>query len=229
MQAILKQISSVDGVIGSNLFNERGKVLAHACPPLLDVTYLEQAASAILDTIDGLQIAQSVQSMELRYAEGRILIRKLKGAYLCVPCSKNVNLSMVNITLNLAMKKLEAMIPAAVPITSASSDSVHSTASLSSEGMPLRIARLKKGDASSSFDQLGMVAVSQSTAKHISDFFGKSAKKIKVSTSSGGGGTFPVMVINDLELLYEGALVVGPGTEKKLKAGEGDTVTISIA
>lgn len=224
MQEILHQISSIDGVIGSSLFNEQGKILAHACPPLLDVAQLGKAAMSILDCVHGLQISQSVHGLDLRYAEGRIIVRALPGAFLCVPCAKNANLSMVHITLNLAMKKLEQ----ALVKTPAASPALGSPVS-ADEGMQLRIAHLKKSDASNSFDQLGMIAVSQSTAKQISDFFGKATKKVKVTTANGGGGTFPIMIINDVELQYESALVVGPGIEKKLKVNEGDMAMISQA
>lgn len=227
MQEILQQISALDGVIGSSLFNEQGKVLAHACPPLLDAGQLNKAAGAILDCVHGLQVSQIIHGIEFRFAEGRILVRALPGGFVCVPCAQNVNMSMVNITLNLAIKKLAQLMPkessasAALPVSGA--------APAAEGGMQLKIAHLQKSDASSSFDQLGMIAVSQSTAKQISDFFGKAAKKVKVATSGGGGGTFPIMVINDVELQYEGALVVGPGIEKKLKVGEGDVVVITLA
>ena len=224
MQTILQQITSIDGVIGSSVYNDQGKILAAACPLILDNKQLETAAGTILDCLHALQISQTVSSMELRFSEGRLIVRPLGGAFISVLCSKNVNTSMVNITLNLALRKLEQMLPkpGEAPVVAAPTTS-------GTEGMVLRIAHLQKGDVSSSFDQLGMVAVSQATAKHISTFFGKTSKKFKISTGTGSGGIFPVMIINDVEMQYDNALVVGPGIERKLKVEEGANITIELA
>lgn len=224
MQTILQQITAIDGVIGSSVYNDQGKILAAACPLILDNKQLETAAGTILDCLHALQISQTVSSMELRFSEGRLIVRPLGGAFISVLCSKNVNTSMVNITLNLALRKLEQMLPkpGEAPVVAAPTTS-------GAEGMVLRIAHLQKGDVSSSFDQLGMVAVSQATAKHISTFFGKTSKKFKISTGTGSGGIFPVMIINDVEMQYDNALVVGPGIERKLKVEEGANITIELA
>lgn len=224
MQTILQQITAIDGVIGTSLYNEQGKILAAACPLILDEKQLGTAAGTVLDCLHALQIPQTLVTMDLRFAEGRLIVRPLTGAYISVLCSKNVNMSMVNITLNLALRKLEQMLPkpGATPAAAPVAGGAH-------DGMPLRIAHLQQGDVSSSFDQLGMVAVSQATAKHISDFFGKTSKKMKISTEAGGGGVFPVMIINDVEMQYENALVIGPGIERKLKVEEGARVTIELA
>ena len=226
MQTILQQISAIDGVIGCTLYTDQGRILAAACPVILDEKQLATAAGSMLDCLHALQISKSLVNMDLRFTEGRLIVRPLSTAFISVLCSKNVNLSMVNITLNLALRKLETMLPkpgeepaapAAVPVPAEDGS------------MTLRIAHLQKGDVSSSFDQLGMVAVSQSTARQMSDFFGKTSKKIKISTEAGGGGVFPVMIINDVEMQYDGALVVGPGIEKKLKVDEGSSVHILLA
>jgi len=224
MQTILQQITAIDGVIGTSLYNEQGKILAAACPLILDEKQLGTAAGTVLDCLHALQIPQTLVTMDLRFAEGRLMVRPLTDAYISVLCSKNVNMSMVNITLNLALRKLEQMLPkpGATPAAAPVAGGAH-------DGMPLRIAHLQQGDVSSSFDQLGMVAVSQATAKHISDFFGKTSKKMKISTEAGGGGVFPVMIINDVEMQYENALVIGPGIERKLKVEEGARVTIELA
>jgi predicted regulator of Ras-like GTPase activity (Roadblock/LC7/MglB family) len=223
MQTVLQQITAIDGVMGCSLYNDQGKILAAACPLILDEKQLGTAAGTVLDCLHALQISQTMVSMDLRFSEGRLMVRPLSGAFISVLCSKNVNMSMVNITLNLALRKIEQMLPklGAAPAATASA--------VASAVMELRIAHIQKGDVGNSFDQLGMVAVSQGTAKHISDFFGRSSKKFKVTTESGEGGIFPVMIINDVEMQYDNALVVGPGIERKLKAIEGTRVSILLA
>ncbi len=229
MQTILQQIKSIDGVIGCSLYNEQGVVLAHVCPLIMDDKQLAVAASTILDCMHALQVSQKLVALDLRFGEGRLIVRPLSGAYISVLCSKNVNLSMVNITLNLALRKLETLLPKpGDPIPAAAQNQASQTIA-DEASLPLRIAHLQKGDVSSSFDQLGMVAVSQSTARQMSDFFGKTSKKIKITTDAGTGGTFPVMIINDVEMQYDSALVVGPGIEKKLKVEEGTTVHVLLA
>ncbi len=224
MQTVLQQITAIDGVMGCSLYNDQGKILAAACPLILDEKQLATAAGTVLDCLHALQISQTMVSMDLRFSEGRVMVRPLTGALISVLCSKNVNMSMVNITLNLALRKLEQMLPkpGAAPVATVS------TTAVAAESMELRIAHIQKGDVGSSFDQLGMVAVSQGTAKHISDFFGRTSKKFKVTTESGEGGTFPVMIINDVEMQYDNALVIGPGIERKLKAAEGTRVSITL-
>ncbi len=225
MQTILQQITALDGVIGCSLYNSQGEILAAACPLILDEKQLGATAAVIIECLQQLQISETMVGMELRFSEGRLIVRPLTGAFISVLCSKQVNLSMVAITLNLALRKLEQMLPK----PGVSPPSVAVPSALESEGMPLRIAYLKKGDVSSSFDQLGMVAVSQVTAKELRDFFGRVNKKITVRTVAGESGVFPVMTINDVDMLYEGALVVGPSIERKLKLEEGTQVTINPA
>ena len=234
MQTILQQITAIDGVIGCSLYNDQGRILAAACPLILDEKQLTIAAGTILDCLHALQISQTVITMDLRFSEGRLIVRPMGGAFLSVLCSQHVNMSMVAITLNLALRKLEQMLPKSgelpVAATVASVIPVAPVASAEKAegGLTLRIAHLQKGDVSSSFDQLGMVAVTQATAKQMSDFFGRASKKIRITTTAGDGGTFPIMVINDIEMLYDRALVIGPGIERKLKVEEGTEVTITL-
>lgn len=230
MQDILKYINSVEGVIGSAVFSDKGSVLANAFPALIDASSLKKAAALVLECSHGLQISQTLDILDLRYSDGRILAKSFTGATLFLLCTKNINLQMLSITLNLAVKKLEPKLPRetapspsaaspAVPVESASGDGI----------LRLAVSHLANKQASASFDSLGMIAVSQPTFSLISEYYKLPFKKlILTNTGAHTSGTFPVMVMKDMDPQYDGTIVVGPGIEKKLKVSEGDKVEVKI-
>jgi predicted regulator of Ras-like GTPase activity (Roadblock/LC7/MglB family) len=220
MQDILRYINSVEGVIGSAVFNEQGAVVDQAFPPLIDPNSLKTAVGLVLECAHGLQIARSLDILDLRYADGRIIIKDFPGALLYLMCAKNVNLQVLTITLNLAVKKLGSLLPTAVePAEEAVDSSI----------LRLSISHLASRDASKSFDSLGMIAVSQPTSTFISEFYKTAFKKLTLTnTTAGTSGTFPVMVMKDIDQQFDGTIIVGPGTEKKLQVTEGDKIEITI-
>ncbi len=225
MQDILRHINSVEGVIGSAVFNEKGTVLFHAFPALIDAAALNKAAELTLECVHGLQIAQTLEILDLRYAEGRIIIKSFPGAMLYLLCAKNINLQVLNITLNLAVKKLETLLPKE-DVVPADVPAEHSDSNL----LSLKVSHLANRDASSSFDSLGMIAVSQPTSTSISDFYKSPFKKlILTNATTGTSGTFPVMVMKDLDQHFDGTIIIGPGIEKKLKVSEGEKIEVRLA
>lgn len=229
MQEILLHINSVEGVIGSAVFSERGDLLGHAFPPLIDTATLKKVATLSVECLHGLQITQNMDLLDLRYADGRLIVKSFSGALLCLLCAKNINLQVLNITLNLAVKKLEARLPAADDST-APPAAPEPAAVESNDGiLRLRISHLADKKASSSFDSLGMIALSQPTSQYINDFYKTAFKKLTLANPAAGtSGTFPVMVMKDMDPAFDGSIIVGPGIEKKLKAVEGEKVDIRI-
>lgn len=234
MQDILRYINSIEGVIGSAVFSEQGTVVDHAFPPLIDAAALKSAAGLTLECTYGLQISQTLDILDLRYAEGRIIIKTFPGAMLCLLCTKNVNLQLLSITLNLAVKKLEALLtataaPAASPSSVAPATAPAEEVADTSGILKLRISHLANSDASKSFDSLGMIAVSQPTSAYITEFYKTPFKKlILTNTAAGTSGAFPVMVMKDIDQHFDGTIIVGPGIEKKLQVNEGDKIEIKI-
>ena len=227
MKDILQHINSVDGVIGSAIFSQKGDVLAHAFPALIDVASLKNAASLTLECTHGLQMSQTLDLLDLRYSDGHILVKAFPGALLFLLCANSINLQVLSISLNLAVKKLEAKLlseaPAAAPQSARE-------ASGSGDGLlRMSISHLANKQASASFDSLGMVAVSQPTSQYISDYYKTPFKKLTLTNSAAGtSGTFPVMVMKDMDQQYDGTVIVGPGIEKKLKVSEGDKIEVKI-
>jgi len=230
MQDILQHINSVEGVIGSAVFSDKGEVLAHAFPSLIDAATLKKAAALALECTYGLQIEQTLDTLDLRYAEGRILVKAFPGAALCLLCAKNINLQVLSITLNLAVKKLESFLPKPEePAAAEQNDAAFALPEDATGSLRLRVSHLANKEASSSFDSLGMIAVSQPTSKYITEYYKAPFKKLKlVNEAAGTSGTFGVMVMNDMDQQYDGTIVVGPGIEKKLKVGEGDKVEVAL-
>ena len=226
MQDILRYINSVEGVIGSAVFNDHGVVVDHAFPPLIDTNSLKTAVGLVLECTHGLQIAQTLDMLDLRYAEGRIIIKAFPGAFLCLLCAKNVNLQVLTITLNMAVKKLEALLLIAVETAGTAA-----SAEEAADGSILRlsISHLANRDASKSFDSLGMIAISQPTSAYISEFYKTPFKKlILTNTTAGTSGAFAVMVMKDMDPQFDGTIIVGPGIEKKLQVNEGDKIEVKI-
>ncbi len=73
----------------------------------------------MLECTHGLQIDQTLDILDLRYAEGRIIVKAFPGALLFLLCAKNINLQVLTITLNLAVKKLVALLPIGGPFHAA--------------------------------------------------------------------------------------------------------------
>lgn len=229
MKDVLQHINSVDGVIGSALFSHTGDVLAHAFPALIDAASITKAASLTLECSHGLQVSQTLDLLDLRYADGRILVKAFPGAMLFLLCTNGINLQVLSITLNLAVKKLEARLPAEPqPPVAVQQPAVENSGSDDSL-LRMNVSHLANKQASASFDSLGMVAVSQPTSQYISEFYKTPFKKLTLTnTSAGTSGTFPVIVMKDMDQQYDGTVVVGPGIEKKLKVSEGDKVEVRI-
>lgn len=226
MQDILRHINSVEGVMGSAVFSDNGDVLGHAFPPLIDAGSLKNAAVIVSECVHGLQIAQTLETIDMRYAEGRIIVRAFPGALLCLMCTKNIKLQVLNITLNLAVKKLASMLLKAEDAEPVAADAV---AVSDSSVLNLKISHLANREASSSFDSLGMIAVSGPTSGYIGDFYKTAFKKLTLTNPAAGtSGTFPVMVMKDIDQQFDGTIIVGPGIEKKLKVSEGDKVEVRI-
>lgn len=224
MQDILRQINSVEGVIGSAVFTDQGRVLAHVFPPLVDAAALDRGAELTLECIHSLQVYQTFDILDLRYADGRIVVKALPGGLLYLLCTRSVRFQVLTVTLNLAMKKIVELLPQ--PEAAPEPAKVQPDRNV----LRLKISHLANKEASSSFDSLGMIAVSQPTSSYIGDFYRSAFKRLVLENPSAGtSGIFPVMVMKDIDQQFDGTIIVGPGIEKKLKVTEGDKVEVRLA
>ena len=112
MEDILKDINAVVGVTGSFVCNGEGQVLASALPDLLDETILSTVGRTMAQTMAGLATARrrKIGDIDLVYDQGRLIAKSLGEGCLCILCVRHINVSLLNLTANVAAKKLGAKI-----------------------------------------------------------------------------------------------------------------------
>ncbi len=112
MEAILKNINAINGVLGSFVCDEEGQALARALPGIFDDDMLAQAGRTAAQTTASLWMAKQrvVGEIDLLFSGGRLIVKGLEGACLCILCTPRLNLPLLNLTANVAVKKLQRKI-----------------------------------------------------------------------------------------------------------------------
>jgi predicted regulator of Ras-like GTPase activity (Roadblock/LC7/MglB family) len=110
MKNILKDINAVIGVTGSFICNSEGQVSASALPDLFDETILSTVGRTMAQTLAGLATARrrKIGDIDLVYDQGRLIAKNLGEDCLCILCVRNINMPLLNLTANVAAKKLAA-------------------------------------------------------------------------------------------------------------------------
>jgi predicted regulator of Ras-like GTPase activity (Roadblock/LC7/MglB family) len=108
VKSILEDINAVIGVTGCFVCTNDGQVLASALPELFDEAALSAVGQLISKTMAGLATARrrKVGDIDLVYDQGRLVTKSLKEGCLCILCVRDVNLPLLNLTANVAGKKL---------------------------------------------------------------------------------------------------------------------------
>ena len=116
MESILEDINAVVGVTGCFVCDSEGEVLASVLPGVFGETALTAGRTA-MQTILGLQTTRHrrVNDLDLLYREGRIIVKSLGEGCLCILCVRNINVPLLNLTANLAVKKLTERLKALSP------------------------------------------------------------------------------------------------------------------
>ena len=108
MQAIMLGLASVPGVVGGLLSDERGNVLAQSFPPFFDQGVISGVAEMLQDGAIGLhEVTGGAKYFDLRFELGRVIIKALPNMFIAVLCKSTVNVQLLFIGLNIAIKKLE--------------------------------------------------------------------------------------------------------------------------
>ncbi|HID62234.1 MAG TPA: roadblock/LC7 domain-containing protein, partial [Anaerolineae bacterium] len=108
MESILKDINAVVGVTGCFVCDGEGQVLASAPPDLFDETILSSVGRTMAQTMAGLATARRRQAgdIDLLYDQGRFIAKNLREGCLCILCVRHINVPLLNLTANVAARKL---------------------------------------------------------------------------------------------------------------------------
>lgn len=116
MEAALGDINAVLGVTGSFVCTADGNVAAQAMPASFDPAQLTVAARVASQTLNALETSgQRASEVDLSFGRGRMLLKGLRGGVLVILCAPTINLPLLNLTANLAAKKIAAEFKASKP------------------------------------------------------------------------------------------------------------------
>ena len=109
MELILKEVNAVLGVIGSFVCLPDGKIAAQVVPEKYAVEDLNLAARVTSQTFQALALSgQHVAEAALLFSDGRLILKNFRGGTLVILCARNINVPLLNLTANVAVKKLVA-------------------------------------------------------------------------------------------------------------------------
>lgn len=110
MQALLEDLNSLPGVVGSMFCDAHHGVLSQAFPPDFDESSLSAIASALAASTPELRnVTGPVGVLDLRYRDARVVIRPAGEASLVVLCDKSANAQEVLAFASVACKKYERL------------------------------------------------------------------------------------------------------------------------
>jgi len=111
MQTLLGQLNAVPGVVGSLVSGADGRLLAHAFPPAFDLATLAAAAKTASESSAGLAtVTGTMDMLDLRCANARILVRPVSGASLLFLCAPSMNLQPLAISASVVAPKIEKLL-----------------------------------------------------------------------------------------------------------------------
>jgi predicted regulator of Ras-like GTPase activity (Roadblock/LC7/MglB family) len=254
MQAIMLGLTSVPGVMGGMLSDERGNVLAHSFPPYFDAVTIKGAADLLQDNTVGLQdITGGIKLFDIRFELGRLIIKTLPHMFVVILCQPSVNIQLLFISLNVAVKKLEKLsiahplVQAAQqaapqvqiqpvadvaprPVVSAPAYSDY-RAVTDAKGVLLTCETMKKTAGTFWESMTDNASVNRNTALEISNFFGTGPfKKLTVTNRTTGiSKHVPISVIqHDRDHVYDGKIILTQSLTELLNVNEGDQIRVEV-
>jgi predicted regulator of Ras-like GTPase activity (Roadblock/LC7/MglB family) len=126
VKELLTDINAVAGVKGSFVCDAEGSVVVENLPSSFETQAVHRAARTLLQTVDGLETTRRrrVHQLDIVFRDSRLVVKNLRTGCLYIVCTRNINVPLLDLTANLAARKMSQMLkeakqrperPAAVP------------------------------------------------------------------------------------------------------------------
>jgi hypothetical protein len=111
MESILREVTAAVGVTAAFVCSGAGKVEAGVVPGEVSAQALDMVARTLVQTLGGIELARKrkVGDLDMGFAGGRLLVKSLAPGCLCILTVKRVNIPLVNMTANVAVKRLKEL------------------------------------------------------------------------------------------------------------------------
>ncbi len=113
MKAILDDLNAVSGVTGSFVCDGEGHILISALKAPISDEVLSLVAKTISRTADGGFQRKKAIDVQMVFESGVLVLKALDPGCLCIVCSSLVNIPMLNLTANMAVRQLKKAMPGA--------------------------------------------------------------------------------------------------------------------
>ncbi|GBD08529.1 hypothetical protein HRbin22_00769 [Candidatus Thermoflexus japonica] len=108
-EELLQEVNAIPGVEGAFLLHEEGAVQGNTLPERYPVEALASAARMIARTFSALEASRrKVSEVELFFAGGRLLLRRIPGGILGVCCARSINRPLLDLALQPVIRSLGA-------------------------------------------------------------------------------------------------------------------------
>ena len=236
MQAVLQSLHSVQGVIGGLLTDDDSSVMAHTFPPVFDLTSLQEVCSNLNFNVMGLNDATGgVKLLDLRFAHGRVIAKSMPNLLLLLLCEQTINLQLLSISINVAIKKLEKiMVQPVLPSPThhvqpvphlIAATSVPTSIRTDEKGVLLTTEILRKTASTFWDSMIESASITKTTSHDISNHFniGPFKNITLYNKATGKSARVPVQVIQyDKDGSYSGKIVITLSLAEQLQAKDGD-------
>jgi predicted regulator of Ras-like GTPase activity (Roadblock/LC7/MglB family) len=245
---VMQGLTTVPGVIGGMLSDDHGNVLSHTFPPLFDQATIKGAADMMTDNTIGLQEATGgVKLFDIRFELGRLIVKPLPRMFLAILGQPNINIQLLSISLNVAIKKLEKIAldqvpqqkPAPPPAAPAGAQTARQPAPAYSDyramtdakGVLLSCEVLKKTAGTFWDSMTDHASVNRNTAIEISNYFNTGPfKKLTITNlATGTSKHVPVSIIqHDRDHSYDGRIIISLALAELLKVTDDSQVRVEV-